>query len=338
MASYEAYSKRRKRALRGEQPAVYHYDDLPERFRIQVLHVLQSVIGEVPDSWTAADSTPMPVLIWNKIHEAMLEEVGAFNLYNERDSPYWDCRGYFMTAETDQALDFIEIAIRTVEEMFPSYSFMPDQRAKWKSYRSIGEGVERLNQRFQEHDLGYSYVIGDFFEAGTLTRADSQYMQSEVVEPAIGLLHTAAFQGALDEFMDAHRHYRKGDNKAAIFEAAKAFESTLKAICGERDWSYPNNATAATLVDTIINNGLIPRYLESQLNALRTLMQSGLPTLSNRTSRHGQGVATVEVSDYVAGYALHLAASNIIMLVEAHRASPTSASNEDDSSFDDVPF
>ncbi len=195
-----------------------------------------------------------------------------------------------------------------------------------------------MNQRFQEHDLGYAYVAGDFLEAGTLTRADSQYVQSEMVEPAIGLLHTAAFQGALDEFMDGHRHFRKGDNKAAIFEAAKAFESTLKAICDERQWSYPVNATAATLVDTVINNGLIPRYMESHLNALRTLLQSGLPTLSNRTSRHGQGVATVEVPNYVAGYALHLAASNVIMLVEAHRAIPADTGADDIPSFDNVPF
>jgi len=48
-------------------------------------------------------------------------------------------------------------------------------------------------------------------------------------------------------------------------------------------------------------------------------MESGLPTLANRTSRHGQGVTPVEIPPHFAAYALHLVASNIVFLVECHK-------------------
>jgi hypothetical protein len=40
----------------------------------------------------------------------------------------------------------------------------------------------------------------------------------------------------------------------------------------------------------------------------------------NKNSGHGQGLFAKKVPDYFAGYALHLAATNIVFLVEAHEA------------------
>jgi hypothetical protein len=75
-------------------------------------------------------------------------------------------------------------------------------------------------------------------------------------------------------------------------------------------------------IDTLFKNGLIPAELGSHFAGLRTAMESGLPTLSNRTSRHGQGAVPTQIPSYFAAYALHLMASNIIFLVEAHKALP----------------
>jgi hypothetical protein len=109
------------------------------------------------------------------------------------------------------------------------------------------------------------------------------------------------------------------DNFEAITEASKAFESTMKAICASRKWAHPPNATAKPLIDIMFKNGLIPAELESHFSALRSAMESGLPTLSNKTSRHGQGITPVEVPSHFVGYALHLTAANIIFLVEAYK-------------------
>jgi hypothetical protein len=128
------------------------------------------------------------------------------------------------------------------------------------------------------------------------------------------------FTGASDEFLKAHEHYRKGRKGEAMTEALKAFESTMKAICDENGWSYPGNATAKTLVKAVLDNGVVPKYMETHLSGLRNTLEAGLPTVRNKNSGHGQGLLRRDVPDYFAGYALHLAATNIVFLVEAHQA------------------
>jgi hypothetical protein len=106
----------------------------------------------------------------------------------------------------------------------------------------------------------------------------------------------------------------------AMSEALKAFESTLKAICHENGWSYPGNATAKPLIKIVLDNGLVPCYMETHLAGLRTSLEAGLPTVRNKNSGHGQGLQTRQIPEHLAGYALHLAATNIVFLVEAHEA------------------
>jgi hypothetical protein len=71
---------------------------------------------------------------------------------------------------------------------------------------------------------------------------------------------------------------------------------------------------------TVAPYGLIPPELENHFIGLRTAMESGLPTVRNKTSGHGQGAVPVTIPPHVTAYALHLAAANIILLVEAHRS------------------
>jgi uncharacterized protein DUF7014 len=85
-------------------------------------------------------------------------------------------------------------------------------------------------------------------------------------------------------------------------------------------WKFDPTATAKDLIKTVLANGLIPKELENHFNNLRSAMESGLPTVRNRTSGHGQGAVPVEVEDHITACALHLAAANIILLVEAHRS------------------
>jgi Domain of unknown function (DUF7014) len=123
-----------------------------------------------------------------------------------------------------------------------------------------------------------------------------------------------------EEFVKAFEHHRHGRDKEAVSEALKAFESTMKAICTLRNWTFDSTATAKRLIQTAIDHGLIPSELECHFSGLRTAMESGLPTVRNRTSGHGQGAVPVSLPPYVAAYALHLAAANIVLLVEAHKA------------------
>jgi hypothetical protein len=62
------------------------------------------------------------------------------------------------------------------------------------------------------------------------------------------------------DLLKAHEHYRKGRNGEAMVGALKDFESTMKAICDKNGWSYDGGATAKTLVKTVLDNGLVPKY------------------------------------------------------------------------------
>lgn len=114
------------------------------------------------------------------------------------------------------------------------------------------DAIDELNTRFNQHAIGYRY------ESGSIIQVDSEYVHSEAVKPALMLLHANGFDGASDEFIRAHEHYRKGRTKEAIAEALKAFESTMKSICAARNWAYPSGATAKTLLDILLRQRADP--------------------------------------------------------------------------------
>ena len=104
-----------------------------------------------------------------------------------------------------------------------------------------------------------------------------------------------------------------------MVEALKAVESTIKSICDARKWPYDQHVTVKPLIKVVLDNDLIPKSVQWQLTLLPALME-GVATPRNRMGGHGQGSQPVAVPRYLAAYALHLAAANIVLLVEAHRA------------------
>jgi hypothetical protein len=211
------------------------------------------------------------------------------------------------------ALDIIELSFRVIDRVIRDLA--PGDAENARISQSADDAIEELNHRFLQHGVGYQYVEGQ------IVRVDSQFAHAEVVKPALALLNSPGFEGPEEEFLRAFDHYRHGRNKEAVAEALKAFESTMKAICKARNWAVSPTATAKPLMDVLFGNGLIPSELASHFSGLRSAMESGLPTISNRTSRHGQGAVPTDVPPYLAAYALHLAGANIILLIEAHGAS-----------------
>jgi hypothetical protein len=153
-----------------------------------------------------------------------------------------------------------------------------------------------------------------------LVRRDSEFIHDQAVKPALALLQDPAFSGAEEEFQSAYERFRKGDNKGAIADTLKAFESTMKAICDARGWTYHSGATASALIAIMFDKRLVPAYLANHFGGLRSALEAGVPTVRNKTSGHGQGAVPQEVPDHLVAFALHLAASNIVFLVQAHRA------------------
>jgi len=215
--------------------------------------------------------------------------------------------------DTDGALDAIEVAFRVVNRRLRSLDEYDRQRTGIT--RSPDVAIEDLNARFHEHNLGYQFVDGSIIEES------SEYLTQEATEPTVKLLRRHGFRGAEDEFMRAQRHYLKGDYSNAIVVANNAFESTMKAICDARKWRYGDRATASPLIEILFNNELIPRYLQQQFDALRSVMSAGAPAIRNQPSvGHGQGTSPNPPPPHLAAFVLHIVAANIVFLVEAHEA------------------
>lgn len=288
MSSYIMFSKRTKQAAQAEQPDVYQYDELPGEFREQVIHI-----------WKRAMPPDDVFDVWRGIHDDLAEEHGLACLGD--GSPDGAVREYFRTVdEVGKALDVIE---RTFRELSAESIFLGEATQKPE------DAIEQLNDRFREHSIGYRY------ETGQIVRVDSQYVHAEVVKPALVLLDDPAFKGPEDEFLKAHRLYREGDFKGALVEANKAFESTMLVVCQVRRLSHPKGLkTAGAMIDVLSKAGLVPSNLNEALLAI--------PKIRNNEGAHGQGDKVKEVPQHLAAYALHVTASTIVMLVEAHRANP----------------
>ena len=293
---FDTFAKRKRKAEQGDKPVVYRQDKLPEQFRIQVVHIWLTTIGyrEQP---------------WSEIHNIMCRELGVFYLRDSLQTPIEDCKLFLLASQNvDDVLSLIELSFRANESL-PIYRF---------SVQTPQDAAEELNHRFREHGIGYQ------FTGGKIISVESLYLHTETVEPAVSLLHVAGFDGPLQEFMLAHEHYRKGNYKDAIVGAENAFESSMKTICDRRSWDYSSKpATAKNLIDVLLDHKLIPSEMQSHFTALRSTLESGLPTVRNQAGQggHGQGADVVEVPDHLASYCLHLAATNIVFLIEAHNDS-----------------
>ena len=120
--------------------------------------------------------------------------------------------------------------------------------------------------------------------------------------------------------MTALGHLRSGRTEDAITWSEKAVESTMKAGCDRRRWRYKPTDAAKQLIGVVLANNLVPSSLQTQFTSFAQLLESGAPTVRNKFGGHGQGSVPVTVPEYLAAYAVNLAASNIVLLISAEKA------------------
>lgn len=292
----------RKRVAEGKAPDVYRYDVLPDELRVQVVHIWREAIGSIHVNNHA----------WTRIHNIVAKEHGVLALNDEFEAGNC-CKRYVLEQPSvDRALDLIEISFRYIDRVISDFSSL--DRKNCEITISASDAIEELNERFRRASVGYRY------EHGKIIRVDSDLVHSEIVKPALGFLGEPGFEGPREEFLGAHAHYRAGETKDAIIDANNAFESTLRAVCDQRGWSYEPGTPVRDLLNILRDKGLLPNYLDKSFDQLAATLRSGLPQVRHNEGGHGQGSTPRETPDYVAGYALHLAAASILFIVKAHKA------------------
>ncbi|WPD25072.1 MAG: hypothetical protein SD837_02840 [Candidatus Electrothrix scaldis] len=284
----------------------YQYEDIPNPLRVQVVHMLkEAFMIEGKYFSSEADETI------KEINKVLCREYGVFRLSDEYDKAFSELADFLLqTKDYEQALDVIELTFRIIDKSIRKNLYHYNQRL------NVDALINELNQRFREAGVGYQY------ESGELIRVDSQFIHSEAVKPVLSLLKAQRYHSVNQEFLQAHEHYRHGRYEESTTECLKAFESLLKTICSGRNWAYDQKDTAKKLIAIVLNNGLIPSFMQNQLNVMQNLLESGVPTVRNKLAGHGQGPTPRQMPDYIASYVLHLTATTILLFAQADAAHP----------------
>jgi len=308
VAIFDLFSKRQKQ-LRGDVPDVYTYEDIPDPLRVQIVHIWKDTIGTENLNLNRNLNVQQG---YEFIVTTLCREYGLFKLpgsndYGQREYMTELVEYFLNTEDIEKTLDAIELSFQFINNLTRKRDYLQ----KNDSSELADKAVAELNFRFKEHGVGYQFIEDE------IIRVDSELLHVEAVKPALKLLNKKHYKGAQQEFLSAYEHYRHGKNKEALNDCLKAFESTMKAICDKKNWAYQPNATARVLIQVCFNKELIPLFWQQQLNSLRSLLESSIPTGRNKLSGHGQGTTPVSVPDYLVAYMLHMTASTLVFLTTA---------------------
>lgn len=299
MSVFELFSKRQK-TQRGEVADVYQYSEIPGKLRVQIIHIIEATLGN--------ESNYHVINLYKDLHTILCKEYGKMSLGSPYDSDKEAILNFFLNEKNyEYCLDIIELFFKVINSLVRK-----SPNSFFSSTQKPDDAIEELNIRFREAGLGYQ------FEENELIKVDSQFIHSEVVKPVLQLLGADKdYQGPSAEFLTAHEHYRHQRYKECLNDCLKAFESLMKAIHKKNNWPFNQQKdTSSKLINNCLINGLIPNYLQDQFVSINKLLESGVPTIRNKEGGHGQGAEIKEVPEYLASYALHLTASNLLFLIK----------------------
>lgn len=309
---YDTFSKRQK-ATQTTTQEIYIYDVIPASFRTQIVFIWYRALGNENEY---LGSTGEGIrYAYECLVNILREEVGVFVLppttKHVRISFLEELVEYFQhEGNIDRVLNVIELSFRFINKHASDFRY----QFKRNSEEIADQAISDLNIRFKEHSIGYR------FESSTLIRIDSEFLHEEATKPALLLLTKPEYKGVQDEFLQACNHYKYGRKKEVLDACVKAFESMMKSICTKRGWNFHPNATVSPLIKTCLQNGLIPSFLQTRAESLQSLLESGVPTIGNKLSRHGQGSEILEIPNYLVRYALLETAAALILFDEAEAA------------------
>ncbi|HEJ9415659.1 TPA: HEPN domain-containing protein [Proteus mirabilis] len=309
MAISNIYSKRQKK-LRGEISDVYSYDKIPKELRIQIMHIIKNTIDRCATYYEMQNhyyKWDHPDIIYKKTYDTLIYEYGVMELDNDSDTYYSELFNFFLHQnDIEKCFDIIELSFIEIDGYV---------REKYNNYnQELDEAINELNYRFREHGIGYQ------LEQGEIIRVDSQIIHSNIIKPVINLLSSDEFyNGANEEYLSAHEHYRHKRYKECLTDCCKSFESMLKAIHEMNNWEYKKSDSASKLIKSCLDKELIPSYIQSQFTSLKTMLESGVPTIRNNMSGHGQGTENKEVSEELVSYMLHLTATNLLFIADSQK-------------------
>lgn len=321
MKIFDLHSKRQVRSQR-EIPEVYQYTEIPHALRVQIVHMWKAGFGE-PTQWSKVPE------LFGEICGVLCREYGLFDLTSKREPAFTKVANFMLeTKSVEQVLDVIELTFNFLDRV------VRKNPRKYGSIESVDAVITELNTRFLDHGVGYHY------KSGQLIRLPPHPVPFNATNPVPEFESFNTFGETNEDYLSAQDHYKHARFAECVSDCLNAFQSTIKAVCAKRRWSYNASATAKDLLHVLYqqgliplslvdhfngslsptNSGLIPLFMQGHFRDLRSTLRARVPTLRNKWRRDGTARQPSEVTEFMAVYALRLAAANIQFLREADRA------------------
>lgn len=292
------------------KPDIFNYGNLEQTLKNQIFLIWMGFFNQDTVNKELAN------YIWGDIYLTLLKEHGVLELHRTQmgeksDMPYL-VRKYFLDYlhDINKLLDVIELVFRYIDEYDPIHK---EKFGRSPNYLITSkDAISELNARFLEHGVGYE------FSGGQILRIDNKMLHEKVIKTTLWLTTISDFQSVNQEFLSATEHLRHSRFVECSNECLKAYESTLKIICSKMGWTYSQNDTSNKLISICFENNLIPDYLQAYFTGIRQVLESGIPTIRNRTSAHGKGTQKVELPPHLAAFMVYLTGTSINYLIESY--------------------
>jgi hypothetical protein len=169
MSVISTFSKRKKLAEKAGKLDILQYEELPEQFRVQATHIIADALGFAVLRSPFGDNHSPTFELWFSIFKTQCREQGVYTLSRTSNSnPQSQCLDYILQADTDRALDIIELSLRVIEFVLPRINASFDRKGVGITLQPQ-EAIADMNARFMEHNLGYQYTNGK------IVRVDSEF-------------------------------------------------------------------------------------------------------------------------------------------------------------------
>jgi AbiJ N-terminal domain 4 len=315
---FELYSQR-KAKLAGKYPPKQTKTSFSPRLRTALSLTFIDCIGRYDSSHNYVRGPYRGNAIWAYFNQTLLEKSDEYyDLRHERGANAFERIYSFFHGSSDEGLiDILDLGVQIIDAAVPNLHQQTDGYELNQAGVSLSAAgaLAKIDGLLRENGTIYRVVDGK------VVISTDDFTHEEAVVPALQALSLAGFANARAEFHAALAHYRKGEFADVLTKANHAFESTMKIISSKMRWSFNENDTAAKLVSLMITNGLCPPMRQSALTGLRTLLESDVPTLRNKTpsAGHGAGTKTPSASGPIATYAIVASAANIRLLIELYQ-------------------
>ena len=165
-----------------------------------------------------------------------------------------------------------------------------------------------------EKDLNDAFTMNRSpwrFVNGEAILVDSEYLHAEVQAKTLRLLKSGRAFGALQEFQEAIQDLQAGETKDAIIKAHKSVESVMKVALETKE-----HLTFGRLLSDLIKSSIIPDYYEEFFKHFEKLAIGAVKERNRPGRGHGQGPEITSVSRSLAEFAINLAGSINLFIIQ----------------------